>query len=182
MLFFFQMCCHLLWKQWKSLLGFCLRVLPLSPWWERPLPWLVVLSSPKCVRQHCQWNRKCRRTFGGISDSAGVQSHETTFLLAALGWLGGDHHPLLELGGWWKTFDKRKVLLQGLAGNLPLEDCESSLLTKWLPARGSSAKLGAAGGQCVQKSQEPECVRKARRWLTRTTSKPSSLKTLLIIA
>lgn len=56
--FFFQMCCHLLWKQWKSLLGFCLRVLPLSPWWERPLPWLVVLSSPKCVRQHCQWNRK----------------------------------------------------------------------------------------------------------------------------
>lgn len=26
--FFFQMCCHLLWKQWKSLLGFCLSKNP----------------------------------------------------------------------------------------------------------------------------------------------------------
>lgn len=53
-----------------------------------------------------------------------------------------------------KDIDKWKVPLQGLAGNLPLEDCESSLLMKCPTSQGKLSTTRGLLGDTVPRNHE----------------------------
>jgi len=58
----------------------------------------------------------------------------------------GRSPPPLTTGRVMKDIDKQKVLLQELAGSLPLEECESSLLTKCPTSQEKRSKTGGCQG------------------------------------
>ena len=153
------MCCHLLWKQWKSLLGFCLSRSPalfalvgkasaLTCGSVIPKMGETTLSMKQKMQAHV-W-RHLRQRWSAISRDH-FPSH--------CSWMTkGRSPPPLRAGRVTKDIDKWKVLLQGLAGNLPLEDCESSLLTKCPTSQGKLSKTGGCQGTLCLEITRGTCV------------------------
>lgn len=138
------MCCHLLWKQWRSLLGCCLGC-PFAPVGKASaltcgsfIPKMCETTLSKAHKMQAHIWRHLRWCWSASSRD---------YFPSCCFWMtGGRSPPPLRAGRVMKDINKWKVLLQGLAGNLPLEACESSLLTKCSTSQGEVSRTGGCWG------------------------------------